>query len=118
MTHEIAKPRPSVPALVAPYVEALGYEAAADFLLMFGGAEMSFATDPKGKGMAEERFGAEAVARLRAHYRIGHRVRVPLAKKWLAAVLAWRGLSIAGIARELRASDVSVRKWLRDGQGR
>jgi len=38
--------------------------------------------------------------------------RVPLAKKWLTQALASQGLPVAQIARTLRASDVSVRKWL------
>jgi hypothetical protein len=39
--------------------------------------------------------------------------RVPLAKTWLAHVLAARGLPAAAIARRLRMSDVAVRRALK-----
>jgi hypothetical protein len=38
--------------------------------------------------------------------------RVPLAKKWLALCLRVQGLSVAAIARRLRVSDVTIRKYL------
>lgn len=38
-------------------------------------------------------------------------LRVPLAKKWLANMLRWQGHSNAQIARTLRVSEVSVRRW-------
>jgi len=50
------------------------------------------------------------------HYRIGRRARVPLARAWLAAMLHWQGHSTAEIARTIRASDVSVRRWLKEGR--
>lgn len=115
--NDVGRPRPAVPAVVAPYVECLGYDGAADFLLAFGGGELYLARDAKGKGMAEAAVGAKAVAAMAAHPRIGSHLRVPLAKKWLAAVLIWRGHSVASAARKLHASDVSVRKWVKGAQG-
>jgi hypothetical protein len=46
---------------------------------------------------------------------IAHRLprRVPLAKHWLSQMLDWQGNSTAQIARTLRVSDVSVRRWLK-----
>ena len=40
--------------------------------------------------------------------------RIPLAKRWLAAMLAWQGHSAAHIARTLRVTDTSARKWLKE----
>jgi hypothetical protein len=40
--------------------------------------------------------------------------RVPLAKRWTSAWLAWSGWSVAEIARLLRTSDVTVRLCLRE----
>lgn len=51
------------------------------------------------------------------HYRIGQRVRVPLARQWLAQMLHWQGNSTAEVARTIRASDVSVRAWIKRGWG-
>ena len=41
------------------------------------------------------------------------KMRIPLAKPWLAAVFAWQGESTAEIARRLHVIDSSVRRWLR-----
>lgn len=103
---------PPVPAQVAPYVEALGIAMTVRFLLIFGGAELYYATDPKGRGRVEALVGPDRAAELG---RISHRLprRVPLAKPWLAAQLRSEGYGIADIARTLRTSDVSVRKWLK-----
>jgi hypothetical protein len=106
----LAWPRPT--AQVAPYVEALGMEDAILFLLTFGGAELYVATNPTGRRQVEAMFGADKARALAAQ---AHRLpaRVPLAKRWLALCLAAQGSSAAAIARTLRVTDVSVRKWLR-----
>ena len=107
----LTNPMPRPTAQVAPYVEALGAETAVQFLLAFGGAELYLAEDPKGRAAHERLIGPEKAQALAA---ISHRLqkRVPLAKRWLAAVLHWQGHSAAHIARTLRVSDVSVRRWL------
>ena len=79
----------------------------------FGGAELHLQKNPKGRGQAEALFGAPAVAKLAAHGGITQR-RVPLAKPWLARVFDWRGHTVASIARTLRASDLTVRRWLKE----
>ena len=104
------------PRLV-PDVECLGPEMAARFLLAYGGAELFLAADPKGRGSAEALVGAEAVARMADHYQIGPRVRVSLARQWLAQMLHWHGHSTAEVARTIRASDVSVRASIKRGWG-
>ncbi|OYU62493.1 MAG: hypothetical protein CFE30_09400 [Bradyrhizobium sp. PARBB1] len=103
-------PRPT--AQVQPYVDALGVDLAIDFLLTFGGSEVSISQDPKGRGAYEALIGREAALRLAAQ---AHRLqrRVPLANPWLAAMLQWKGYSVANISRKLRASDNSVRAMLK-----
>jgi len=108
-----AKPLPKPTAQVAVYVEVLGAELAVIFLLTFGGAELYLAQNPNGRSQVEAVIGYEKARALAAQ---DHRLqrRVPLAKKWLAQMLNWQGRSIAGIARTLRTSDVSVRNMLKD----
>lgn len=112
----IARPMPRPTAQVAPYVEALGADMAVRFLLAFGGAEMSMAADPTDRAAHVQLIGQDKAEALAA---IAHRLqkRVPLAKKWLAAVLHWQGHSAAHIARTLRVSGVSVRRWLNGDKG-
>ena len=102
-------PRP--PAQVAVYVEVLGYDLALDFLLAFGGAVIYLPKQPQGRSEIEALIGRENLLRLSAE---DHRLprRVPLAKKWVASMLAAKGQSVSAIARRLHASDVSVRKWI------
>ncbi len=113
MTHQLpVLPYPKPTAQVAPYVEALGFDMAITFLLQFGGAELYIAKDPKSRGQLEALVGADRAKALGA---IDHRLqrRVPLAKPWLAVCFATRGMGTAEIARMLRTSDTSVRKWLK-----
>lgn len=99
------------PAHVQRHVDVLGARTTIAFLLNFGGSELYIATDPKGKGMVEKVIGYEKTKRLsEASFAMKH--RVPLANKWLAACLYAQGLSVAAIARRLRVSDTTVRKYL------
>lgn len=93
-------------------MEVLGTDLAVDFLLRFGGAELAFSKAPRGASQVSAMIGPDREVALHAHRRVGPRTRIPLAKKWLAEMLRWRGFSTAEIARTLRASDVSVRRWL------
>lgn len=98
-------------AQVEPYVEALGQDMAVTFLLEFGGAEIYLATSPKSRSRVAKLVGWDkAVALAQLSERLQR--RVPLANKWIAASLKARGLSVADIARRMRASDVAVRKWI------
>ena len=105
---------PQPTAQVARYVEALGADMAVRFLLAYGGAELYIANDPKGASSHERLIGYDAAKRLAA---VAHRLprRVPLAKRWLVGMLAWQGQSTAEIARTLRITDVTARRFLRDG---
>ena len=108
----VARQMPRPRAQVAAYVEVLGPDMAVTFLLAFGGAELSLSVDPKGRSSVEALLGYEKAKALAAQPRL--QKRVPLAKRWLAAMLHWQGHSTAAIARQLRVSDVSVRRWLKE----
>ena len=113
MTDQLpALPYPKPTAQIEPYVEAFGIELAITFLLQFGGAELYVAKDPRGRSQLEALVGPERAKALGAN---DHRLqrRVPLAKPWLAACFATLGMGTAEIARTLRVSDTSVRKWLK-----
>ena len=102
---------------LAPCVECLGAELAVRFLLAYGGGELYLASGPKGRSAVEALVGPEAVARMADHYQLGQRVRVPLARQGLARMLHWQDNSTAEAARTIRASDVSLRAWIKRGWG-
>lgn len=102
-------PRP--PAHIQPYVEALGVDSTVEFLMAFGGAELSLRVNPR-DGRLVALLGREKAMELAAI--AGHLPRrIPLAKPWLAQQLHEKGLSVAEIARKLHVSDVSVRSYLK-----
>ncbi|WP_370269213.1 helix-turn-helix domain-containing protein [Nioella sp.] len=107
-------PRP--PAHVEPYVRILGHEGAVAFILEFGGSEVYFPMKPAvaARAPAAALIGAESVMALGM---AGVPRRVPTAKPWLARVFRTEGLRVPEIARKLHATDVSVRKWLKDEVG-
>jgi hypothetical protein len=114
MSQELARPMPRPPAHVAPYVDALGVDGAVRFLIAFGGAELNLPDRPGPGNAAAAVIGLDG---LRALAAVADRLqrRVPLSNRWLCKTLAWQGHSTAEIARRLRATDVTVRRWLRDG---
>jgi hypothetical protein len=107
---EPRRPCPPPPAQIAPFVQALGLEAAVRFLMTFGGAPLDLPSDPRGRSRAEAHLGRETVIALASHINLPR--RIPLSKPWLAAYLHSSGLSVHDIARTLRATDVTVRRWL------
>lgn len=109
-----ARPHPKPTAQVEPYFQVLGPELTVEFLLQFGGAELNFSTNPKGRSAVEKLIGPDKTKALAESPNRALQKRVPLAKQWLARVLHWQGHSAADIARTLRVSDVSVRGWLKD----
>lgn len=104
------RPCPPPPAQIAPFVQALGLETAVRFLLTFGGAPLDFPADPKGRSRAEALVGREGMIALAAQLNLPR--RIPLSKPWLAAYFHSRGHSVHDIARTLRATDFTVRRWL------
>lgn len=103
---------PKPPAHAAPYVDILGSALAVRFLLTFGGAELYMAANPTERSRVVQLVGVD-LARALGEAADDFPTRVPLAKPWLAACLCHEGLSVADIARTLRASDTTVRGWLR-----
>lgn len=104
---------PQPPAHVAAYVRALGPEMALTFLMTFGGADLVIGTNPQRRSRLVRTVGYERACRLARTG--GLPKRVPLAKPWIARMLAFKGLPTAEIARRLHASDVAVRRWLSGG---
>uniref|UniRef100_A4WS26 Uncharacterized protein n=1 Tax=Cereibacter sphaeroides (strain ATCC 17025 / ATH 2.4.3) TaxID=349102 RepID=A4WS26_CERS5 len=104
---------PPPPQHVEPFVRVLGPEGAVEFLLAFGGGEIYLAATPKGRSRLVEMVGVEKAAALADA--VGQmKLRVPTAKPWIARCLRAQGLAIAEIARRLHATDVSVRRWLKE----
>jgi len=113
---EIPPNYPLPTAQVQPYVDVLGEALAIEFLLNFGGSEVMLACDPKGRGMVERCIGQRHVAALAQVLPMIH--RVPLSNPWLAKCLYAQGLSIAAIARHLRVSDVTIRRYIKGTNSR
>lgn len=111
-----ARPMPKPTPQVEPFFEVLGPDLTVAFLLQFGGAELVLSNDPKGRSAVEKLIGSEKAKALAESRNRSMQKRVPLAKQWLARMLHWQGHSGAHIARTLRATDVSVRGWLKEVQ--
>ena len=111
----IDRPLPRPTAQVKPYVDILGYVLAVTFLLTFGGAEMTLSANPRGRSRLAAVVGHDKAKALAEQSHLLQK-RVPLAKRWLTAYLAWQGHSAAEIARQLRVTDSSVRAWLKEGR--
>ena len=114
LTNLPIRPMPRPTAQVAMFVEALGPDSAVRFLLRFGGAELYQGPISRPDGMVADFLGHAKARALADHPSTARQKRVPLARKWLSQMLAWPGHSTADIARKVRASDTSVRKWLKD----
>ena len=112
----VARPMPRATAQVQPYVDVLGADLTMRFLLQFGGAELYLAADPKGRSAVTALLGYDKAKELAARPSQTMQRRIPLAKRWLATMLDWPGNSAAEIARTLRVSDVSVRRWLKEAR--
>ncbi|MGY5789073.1 hypothetical protein ACXHXM_02080 len=101
-----------VPAHLQPYVFVLGEELAIQFFLQFGGAQIYLSDRPQSGSGPAQLIGVDNVKALARKLGSGHIFRVPLAKEWTASRLFAKGWKIQAIAREVRATDVTVRKWL------
>lgn len=99
------------PVQIAPIVDVLGIDGTVDFLLEFGGAELSFSRNPRETSQLVQLVGLENARELGVVAAILPD-RIPLQKRWLTAVLHSKGLSINQIARKLRIQDKTVRAYL------
>lgn len=104
---------PPPPAQLEPYVRVLGIEGAVAFFGAFGGAELVYSQNPRRSRLTEVIGHDAARALAEEDARRGLPRRVPLGKPWVAQVLKSKGLSVAEIARRMHASDVTVRRWLK-----
>jgi hypothetical protein len=110
-----AFPKPT--AQIEPFHKVLGPELTVAFLLQFGGAPLTLSNNPQGRGALQQLVGEERARELAIRCADLTKKRVPLAKQWLAQALKAQGHSNAQIARTLRATDVSVSRFLRGGKG-
>lgn len=96
-----------------PYVDILGEDLTIEFLLHFGGTEIYIPADPKSRSRVADLIGRDKAKKLAQAFLP---TRVPLANQWLAKAMYVRGVGKGEIARRLRISDVTVRKWLGDAE--
>jgi hypothetical protein len=117
---DLARPMPRPPANIAPYVDVFGPDLTVTFLLQFGGAELHLSETPRATTPWVTLVGQDKARALyqRARNDLTVQARIPLAKGWLVAMLAWQGYPKAEIARTLRMTVNSVRAWLRKTEGR
>lgn len=107
--------QPTVPDSAKPYVDILGEELAIKFFMTFGGAELYFATNPRSSSRLVQVVGKKNAVKL-AEANVSLKSRVPIPKKWIAAVWSSKNLSDAEIARRLHVTDVTLRRWRQNGQ--
>ena len=62
----------------------------------------------------ERLIGQEKAKALAAHPAMQIKHRVPLARKWVILMLSWQGWSNAQIARTVRTSDNTVRRYAKE----
>lgn len=110
MTDPTFTPKPT--AQVEPYVKVLGVDTAIEFLLAFGGAEISLSVNPTSRSKVVQLVGRKKAIALARTPRLPR--RVPTARKWLVMALGAKGLPVNEIARKLHVTDVAVRKWRRE----
>jgi hypothetical protein len=104
-------PSPRPTAQIEAFVQVLGEDLAAAFLLQFGGADLYLSGNPREDGALAALVGLDNARALGQLLRVPR--RIPLAKPWLTGYLRSRGYPLAEIARTLHVSDVTIRRWLR-----
>jgi transposase len=115
----VSYPEPPIPANLKPYVDAMGRRLAVRFFLRFGGAPLYIPENPTSRSAVAELIGARSLRQLFDHFNATaagtKNVRVPTARPWVAQQLRHEEMSISEIARTLHVSDVTVRKYLDEG---
>jgi hypothetical protein len=103
--------RAEVEPHVLPYVNALGLDRAAAFLIAFGGTSVYVAKSPRSTPLLTV-IGADGIAAL--HEEFGNFIeRVPMARRFVIRQLRSKGMLINQIARAVGSTDVSVRAALK-----
>lgn len=101
-----------IPAHLAVFVEALGPDGALEFLLAFGGGDLSLGSRPQANNPVRKRLGDDAARKLAA---VAHRLprTIPVGRRWMVQMLDAKGLPQAEIARRLHISQSTVKRHLR-----
>ena len=106
-----------VPAHIQPYVTAVGIEKAVTYLLAFGGSYVYLSDNPQDRSPVVEAVCSDAAIAIATQIGAGEARRCPLGKPFIAAHLKYnKGLTINAIARQMHATDVTVRRWLKNGE--
>lgn len=100
-----------VPAHVRPYVDALGLQLAARFLMEFGGSVGYLSVNPRQDAEIARFLGRDMTIALARSVGEGP-VAFPTARPFLAKVLRDNGLNNQQIARRLSVTYRTVRSWL------
>lgn len=101
----------TVPANIAPFVQALGTDDAVRLFLAMGGSEIYLPQRSSPRSLTARTIGPEKVERLAGVMGYGY-FKVPLARQWVAGVMHGKGASLAEIARTVRADVATVRRWV------
>ncbi|PYE86894.1 helix-turn-helix domain containing protein [Phyllobacterium leguminum] len=104
---------PKIPANVAPYVKALGADEAMRLFLSIGGSCIYLPATSTERSVAARTIGEHNVECLAREIGPGY-IKIPLARKWVAATMKAKGASHNEIARTLRADVATVRRWFND----
>ena len=102
---------PDPPAHAAPFVEVLGVDSALALFLEVGGTPVYLTKKPSRRSLILKCVSVSDAERLAKRLGYGYH-KVPLVKKWIAAVLRAKGNSNSEIARILHSDVATVRRWL------
>lgn len=106
-----------IPAHLQPYIEALGEDLGIEFLLSFGGSYVYLSERPQARSPIVELVGEELAIALARRIDTGG-LRVPVGKPFIARHFRAKGWTVNAIARKLHVTDVTVRSWLKQTDGR
>lgn len=114
MAERTPRPDGRLPAVLRPYVEALGVDDAERVFLALGGSQLYLPANSPRDGLLFDLLGAEKVMALSTAFGsdgIGDYIKVPLARRWVADRMWERGVSDNEIARTIRCDVSTVRRW-------
>lgn len=103
------------PAHAAPWVNVLGEDASVEVFLALGGSLIDLAYTPRSSALSEI-VGIDLAAALGQALGSG-KIKVPLAKPWIAQVLFQRGETQQAIARRLHVDVGTVARQLKATPG-
>jgi hypothetical protein len=107
---------PDPPAHVLAYVETLGVGDAIALFLAIGGTQIYLTKKPTRRSIILNTLDAAKAECLANRIGYGYH-KVPVPKKWIAAVMRARDASNSDIARLLHVDVATVRRWLPPNDG-